>query len=131
MSYTLKNLDEVEDSAPKFGFEHNQEARFAREALDAERTGVSFHRIKPGQRQGFAHFHEQAEEVYVVIAGSGKLKLDDDTVEVGPLDAIRVAPQVKRAFAAGPDGLEIIACGAHHPGDGDLDMDGAGFWGDA
>jgi mannose-6-phosphate isomerase-like protein (cupin superfamily) len=127
MSYTLKNLRDVDDSAPKFGFGELQEARFARTDLDAEQTGVSLMRVKPGQRQGFAHRHENAEEVYVILSGSGQIKLDDEIVDVGPLDAIRIAPSVKRSLAAGDDGLEYLAFGQHHEGDGDILTD-EDFW---
>ena len=68
--YTHRNLDEVEDSAPKFGYEDNQEARFANKALETEQSGLSFHRVKPGKRQAFAHKHDDAEEVYVILSGS-------------------------------------------------------------
>lgn len=127
MSYTVKNLDEVEDSAPKHGFGDTQEARFANAAFDAKDTGFSFHRVKPGKRQGFAHRHEDAEEVYVVLGGSGRVKLDDDVVDLKRLDAVRVAPAVARAFEAGDDGLEIIAFGPRHEGDGELVQDPT-FW---
>jgi uncharacterized cupin superfamily protein len=116
--FTLKNLAEVDDSAPKFGYAEVQEARFAKDELEAEQTGVSYQRVKPGKRQAFAHRHERAEEVYVVLRGSGQAKLDDDIVEVRALDAIRVAPGVTRAFQAGPDGLELLAVGPRHDGDG-------------
>jgi len=118
--YTLKKLSEVEDSAPRFGFAEHQEARFAAADLEAEHTGVSFHRVKPGKRQAFAHKHEQAEEVYVVIAGSGRVKLDDDIVELERLDALRVAPSVIRQFEAGSDGLQLLAFGPHHDRDGEV-----------
>ena len=121
--YTLKNLTEIEDSAPKFGYGEIQEVRFANRDLEAEGTGVSHHRVKPGKRQGFAHRHKEAEEVYVVIAGSGRIKLDDDIFEIDRLDAIRVAPEVTRMFAAGSDGLELLAFGPQHEGDGDLIYD--------
>src|SRR5215217_1452846 len=107
--YTLKKLTEVEDSAPRFGYDGLQEARFATNELDSEQTGLSHHRVKPGKRQGFAHKHENAEEIYVVVAGSGRVKLDDEIVEIEALDAIRVAPGVTRQFEAGSDGLELIA----------------------
>src|SRR3954449_8553623 len=125
--YTFKKLGEVEDSAPKFGFADIQEARFANDALEAERTGVSLHRLKPGKRQAFGHRHDQAEEVYVVLKGTGRVKLDDEIVELEPLDAIRVAPEVIRAFEAGAEGMEWLAVGAHHDGDGELV---AGWWSD-
>jgi mannose-6-phosphate isomerase-like protein (cupin superfamily) len=119
-SFTRVRLTEVKDSAPEFGFGEIQEARFAREDLEAERTGVSHHRLKPEQRSPFGHRHEQAEEVYVVIGGSGRIKLDDEIVELETLDAIRVAPKVTRAFEAGPDGIEVLAIGAHHDGEGEI-----------
>jgi mannose-6-phosphate isomerase-like protein (cupin superfamily) len=121
--YTLKKLTDVEDSAVKFGMSETQEARFASYDLDAEDTGLSHQRVKPDTRQGFAHVHEEAEEIYVVLAGSGRVKLDDEIVEVGPLDALRVAPGVTRQFEAGPDGLELLAVGAKHEGDGDVIQD--------
>lgn len=118
--YTHKKLTELKDSAPDFGFSEVQESRFAGAALEAQETGLSHHRVRPGRRQAFAHRHEQAEEVYVVLAGSGRVKLDDDIVEIEPLDAVRVAPGVTRMFEAGSDGLEFLACGPHHKGDGEL-----------
>jgi mannose-6-phosphate isomerase-like protein (cupin superfamily) len=130
MSYTIKNLRDVEDSAPKFGFSELQEARFAWRELDAERTGLAFHRVKPGRRQGFAHRHHEAEEIYVILSGQGRMKLDDEVIDVGPLDAIRVAPDVLRAFEASDEGLELLAFGTHHEGDGEIDHDPE-FWGEA
>ena len=120
MSYTIKNLREVEDSAPKFGFEAVQEAHFAHRDLDAQDTGFSYHVVKPNCRQGFAHRHEAAEEVYVVLSGSGRMNLDGEVVGVKRLDAIRVAPPVTRTFEAGPEGLELLAFGPHHEGDGEI-----------
>jgi mannose-6-phosphate isomerase-like protein (cupin superfamily) len=119
-SYTLKKLTEVEDSAAGAGFGDVQEARFARGDLEAEDTGVSLHRFNANKRQSFGHKHENAEEVYVVMRGSGRAKLDNDIVEVEALDAIRVAPGVVRAFEGGPDGLDVLAFGPHHPSDGEL-----------
>lgn len=118
--YTIKKLTDTEDAAPKFGFGETGEARFASDDLALEQTGVSHQRVRPGKRQPFAHRHERAEEVYVVLSGSGRVKLDDAIEEVGPLDAIRIAPPVVRAFEAGPDGLEFLVFGAQHRGDGEL-----------
>jgi mannose-6-phosphate isomerase-like protein (cupin superfamily) len=120
MSYTIKNLREIEDVAPKFGFEEVQEARFPRKDLNSETVGLAFHRVKPGRRQAFAHRHEQAEEIYVVLAGDGQMKLDDEVIAVAQLDAIRVAPTIARAFEAGPDGLELLVFGPRMAGDGEV-----------
>src|SRR3954471_682238 len=109
MSHTIKNLREVEDMAPKFGFEAVQEARFAWRDLDAQRTGLALMRVKPGQRQAFAHRHDEAEEIYVVLDGSGRIKLDDEVIDVAPLDAVRIAPGVVRGVEGGPNGIEYLA----------------------
>ncbi|MFL5843753.1 MAG: cupin domain-containing protein [Solirubrobacteraceae bacterium] len=126
--WTKKNLRDVEDRAPGFGAGELQSARFAHGELEAKDTGVSLMGVKPGKRQAFAHKHEKAEEVYVVIAGSGRMKLDEDVIEIGPLDAIRVAPGVTRAFEAGDEGLELLAVGPRREGDGEIVRNG--FWGD-
>lgn len=118
--YTMMRLTEVKDSAQEFGSGETMEARFATDDLDAERTGVSHHRLKPGKRQPFGHKHDDAEEIYVVLGGSGRIKLDDEVIELEPLDAIRVAPTVVRAFEAGPGGIEVLAVGARHDGDGEV-----------
>jgi mannose-6-phosphate isomerase-like protein (cupin superfamily) len=118
--FTHKKLTDIEDSAPKFGYGELQEARFANDDLEAERTGVSYLRVKPGKRQGFAHKHEDAEEVYVVLSGAGRLRLDDEIIEIEPLDAIRISPGVTRQLEAGPVGLDVLAFGPRHDGDGEL-----------
>lgn len=125
--YVIKNLREVEDMAVKHGFSEMQEARFPRQDLGAETTGLAYHVVRPGKRQAFAHRHDEAEEVNVVLSGSGRVKLDDEVVEVGPMDAIRIAPRVTRAFEAGPDGLELLVFGPHLAGDSEMVQ---GFWGD-
>ena len=117
--FTKTSLTTVEDLAPPNGFGEHWEARVAREALGAQDTGVTLFRLRPGMRSPFTHRHRAAEEVYVVLRGSGRAKLDGELVDVGPLDAIRVAPQTARAFEAGPDGLELIAFGPRHAGDGE------------
>ena len=126
-AYTLKQLKEVEDSAPNFGLGEFQEARFAKDAVNAEHTGFTYLRVKPDTRSPFGHKHENAEEVYVVIGGSGRAKLDDELVELERLDALRVSPSVVRGFEAGPDGLELLAFGPRHDGDGEVLQD---WWSD-
>jgi mannose-6-phosphate isomerase-like protein (cupin superfamily) len=119
--YTHKNLTEVDDSGPQFGAEGRAEIRFAGEAFDAENTGFTYHRLEPDVHAGFGHRHQNAEEVYVVLSGGGRVKLDDDIVELGRLDTIRVSPEVWRAFSAGPEGLELIVFGPRHDSDGEVD----------
>jgi gentisate 1,2-dioxygenase len=110
--YTIRNLREIEDSAPKFGFAPEMEARFAAGELGLSHSGVSLQRLAPDAAQPFGHRHRTQEELYVVLAGSGRAKLGDEVVELRAWDALRVAPETSRAFAAGPDGLEFLAFGA-------------------
>jgi mannose-6-phosphate isomerase-like protein (cupin superfamily) len=117
--HTQINLADVEDAAQANGFGDRWEARVAREALGAEQTGLTHFRLRPGKRSPFMHRHRQAEEVYLVLAGTGRIKLDDEIFDLQTLDAIRVAPQVARAFEAGPEGLEFIAFGPHYEADGE------------
>jgi quercetin dioxygenase-like cupin family protein len=118
-SWTKLNLDDIEDAAVANGFDERWEARVARQDLAAERTGLTHFRIRPGRRSPFMHRHREAEEIYVVLAGEGTVKLGDELRTVRTLDAIRIAPEVPRAFEAGPNGLELLVCGAHHEGDGE------------
>lgn len=127
MSHTIKNLDEVHDMAKDHGLSEHGEARFAMGDLDATQTGLSHQRLRPGKRQTFGHCHDQAEEIYLVLSGSGRVKLDDEVVEIKRLDAIRVSPETMRSFEAGPEGLEFVAFGQHFGGDGDLVQ---GWWSD-
>jgi mannose-6-phosphate isomerase-like protein (cupin superfamily) len=125
--YTKLNLEHVENSAEKFGMGEILEARFAREDLDATQFGLSLQRLKPNQRLPFGHSHSEQEEVYVFVSGSGRLKLDDEIIDVGQWDAVRMAPEVTRALEAGPDGLELIAVGAPATGLQDAKQE-MGWW---
>jgi mannose-6-phosphate isomerase-like protein (cupin superfamily) len=118
--FTHKNVLDVTDSAPALGVPDRQETRFASDDFDAEQTGFTHHLFKPGQRQAFGHRHERAEDVFFVVAGSGRMKLDDMVIELKPRDVVRVAPTVVQAFEAGPEGLEVLAFGARHENDGEL-----------
>ena len=123
--YTHVPIDDVRDAAPDFGAGDIQQIRFANDALETEQTGFTHHRLEPGVRPNFAHRHQEAEEIYVVLSGSGRLRLDDEIVELEPMDAVRVAAKVTRAFEADDEGLEILAFGRRHEGDGEIVPD---FW---
>ena len=118
--YTVVNLKTVEDQAPKFGFAPHLQSRFARKPLGLERSGISHFTIAPDFRVPFGHHHAKEEEVYVVVAGSARMKLDEE-VELGTWDAIRVAPTVTRGMQGGPEGAEILAFGA--PSDETADVE--------
>jgi mannose-6-phosphate isomerase-like protein (cupin superfamily) len=123
VDYTIKNLREVKDAAAEAGVSDSLEARFAHEELDSERSGVSYQVVKAGQRQPFAHKHGEMEEIYVVLSGTGRVKLDDEIEDVGPLDAVRIAPAVTRAFEAGDDDLVLLAFSPRAQGDAEIVQD--------
>ncbi len=112
MSYTVVNLKEVEDLAPGFGLAPNLESRFAKGALELQSFGLSYFRLAPGFRQPFGHRHREQEEVYVVVSGSVRMKVDDEIVELSAWDAIRVPADAVRCPEGGPNGAELIAVGA-------------------
>jgi quercetin dioxygenase-like cupin family protein len=106
------------------------EGRFARKHLDSRDLGVSLFRYAADVRSPIAHSHREQEEAYVVVAGSGRILLDGETKDLRQWDVVRVAPEVVRAFEAGPEGLDLIAVGGPRPEDGDGEM-GAAAWPDA
>jgi mannose-6-phosphate isomerase-like protein (cupin superfamily) len=127
-AYTHKNLEsDVEDSAQKFGMGDVLEAHFARDALEANEFGLSLQRLRPGMRMPFGHRHAQQEEVYVIVEGNGRLKVDDEVLELALWDAVRVSPETARAFEAGDDGLTLLAFGAPNTGMGDAEQM-PGWW---
>jgi uncharacterized cupin superfamily protein len=122
--YTKVNLkDDVDDQAPNFGLEGKIEARMARVPLELEQQGVSYQRLAPNFRVPFAHRHKNQEEVYILISGSLRVKLEDEILELRPFDAIRVHKDTMRGFEAGPEGAELIAVGAPNTGPGDAEVE--------
>jgi hypothetical protein len=121
--YTLLNLrEDVEDMAPKFDMGDGIEARFARKPLGLEKSGISYFKLGPDYALPFGHSHSEQEEIYLVVSGRARLKLDDDEVELGPYDAVRIPVSVNRGMAGGPEGAEIIAFGAPNTDNKDIDM---------
>jgi mannose-6-phosphate isomerase-like protein (cupin superfamily) len=125
--YSRTNLKQVEDAAAGRG--GNVEARLGRKHMDSDHLGVSYFRYAPNFRSPFGHRHREQEEAYVVVGGSGKMRLDDEIIDLAQWDLVRVAPTVVRAFEAGADGLELVAVGSDRPEDGDGEMV-EGFWAD-
>jgi mannose-6-phosphate isomerase-like protein (cupin superfamily) len=123
--YTITNLEDVEDMAAKHGVGESASVRFPREDVEAISTGFAHVQINPGKRHPFPHRHDAAEEVYVVLAGSGRVKFEDTFHDLRTHDIVRVSPHVTRGFEAGPEGLELIAFGTRHAGDGEIVSD---FW---
>lgn len=118
--YKIVNIKELEDMAVKFGLSPNVEARFGRSATNAKQGGFSYQKFAPDFRQPFGHRHEDQEEFYVVLSGSGTIMLGDDTQELKQWDVVRVAPTVARGFESGPEGLEFLVFGAGETGDAEM-----------
>jgi mannose-6-phosphate isomerase-like protein (cupin superfamily) len=128
-AYTVRNLKDVEDSAPKFGMSPDVEARFANDDLDLESSGASYLRLDSGVRMPFGHRHRDQEELYVVVDGGGRVKLDDDVVDLRRWDAVRIPPEVMRCLEGGPDGIALVLFGAPQVGRDDVEMV-QGWWTD-
>jgi quercetin dioxygenase-like cupin family protein len=122
--YAIKNLMEIDDLGGD-----GREIRFSRKYLDSDQLGVTYQRFDPGFTSTDGHSHKVQEEAYVVIEGSGTIKLDDERIDLKPWDVVRVGPSVVRGFDAGPDGLVLIAVGGSKPEGGD-GVRAAGRWPD-
>lgn len=123
--FGLANIDDIEDVAPGYGMGEAGECRPPTTAVGGEEIGATFYRLKPGKRHGFGHAHERAEEMYVVLEGSGRVKVGEEILDLRPQDVVRVAPPVMREFEAGPAGMALLAFG--HRAQGESTMDPT-FW---
>ena len=118
--FTIVNMLELDDSVG--GRVEGLEGRFARAHLGSRDLGVSHFRYSPNLRSTMGHRHGEQEEAYIVVAGSGRVMLDDEVHELNQWDVVRVSPPVTRAFAAGPDGMDVIAIGGPKPEGRDGEM---------
>jgi mannose-6-phosphate isomerase-like protein (cupin superfamily) len=127
--YTHLNLKDVEDQAPNFGLSPDLEFRMARVGLGLEHSGLSYLRIAPGFRLPFGHKHKNQEEVYVLVSGSARMKIEDEVKELEQWDAVRVHKDTMRTFEGGDEGAEFLVVGAPNTGPGDAEMV-QGWWSD-
>jgi mannose-6-phosphate isomerase-like protein (cupin superfamily) len=126
--FTLRNLKtDLEDVGPRFGGAPDLEFRAATAALELEESGLSYQRVPPGYRFPYGHTHQRQEEVYVVVRGGGRMKVDEDIIELREWDAVRVPPGAWRGYEAGPEGLEILVVAAPNLDQRD-DVDGQRDW---
>ena len=130
MPFSRKNLrEDLADVGSNFDGAPGLEFRLATAALGLEQSGLSYQRVPPNARFPYGHTHRTQEELFVVVAGGGRMKLDDEIVDVTQWDAVRVPPGTWRGYEAGPDGLEILVFGAPHLGDNPRDdVEGARNW---
>jgi mannose-6-phosphate isomerase-like protein (cupin superfamily) len=130
MPFTHLNLKrDPEDVGPRFDGSPDLEFRLATVALGLERSGLCYQRIPPGYRFPYGHTHARQEEMYIAVRGSGRMKLDDEMVELQEWDVVRVPPGTWRGYEAGPEGLELLVSGAPNLGDDPRgDVDGQRGW---
>ena len=130
MPFTHTNLkDDPEDLGSNFNGAPDLEFRAATKALELEESGLTYQRVPPGYRFPYGHTHRTQEEVFVVVRGGGRMKLDDEIVELRKWDAVRVPPGTWRGYEAGPQGLEILVFGAPNLGDNPRDdVEGTRDW---
>jgi mannose-6-phosphate isomerase-like protein (cupin superfamily) len=128
--FTLRNLKEdLEDLGSNFDGAPDLEFRLASKALELEQSGLSYQRIPPDYRFPYGHTHKEQEEVFVVVRGSGRMKLDAEIVEVKEWDVVRVPPGTWRGYEGGPEGLEILVFGAPNLGENPRDdVEGQRDW---
>ena len=130
MTFTRKNLrEDVEDVGSNFDGSPDLEFRLATKPLELEQSGLGYQRLPPNYRFPYGHTHERQEETYLVVGGSGRMKLDDEILELRQWDAVRVSPGTWRGYEAGPDGLELLVIGAPNLGDDPRgDVEGERDW---
>jgi mannose-6-phosphate isomerase-like protein (cupin superfamily) len=133
MPFTRLNIKaDLEDIGAVFDGAPGLEFRAVTKPLALERSALSHQRIPPGYRFPYGHTHATQEEVYVVVRGSGRMKVDDELVDLEEWDAVRVPPGSWRGYEAGPEGLELLVVGAPNLGDDPRgDVEGLrDWWGD-
>ena len=128
-TYTKLNIDDIEDSAPRFGLAPGLEARFGRRPLESEIVAVSRETLAPGFRVPFGHRHRDQEEIYVVLRGGGRIKIDDEILDLRQGDVVRLGRGVWRCTEGGPAGLQYLAVGAPVSEEDDSEIE-QGWWSD-
>jgi len=128
--YTMQNLREIENQGVNFGLDENDiQLRMAKDPLGCADCGLTYLRLGPGWRTPFGHNHKTQEEIYVLVNGSARMKIEDEVVEMKPFTAVRVSPETMRSYEGGAEGAELIVIGTPRTGSGDADIV-PGWWGD-
>ena len=129
-SYTVQDLNQVQNQGENFGLNPDEyQVRMAKDPLGCQHAGISLVRLGPGYRVPFGHSHKTQEEIYVLVKGGARIKIEDDIVDMEPMTAVRVDPGAMRAFEAGSEGADLIAIGAPKTGPGDGEVT-PGWWSD-
>jgi mannose-6-phosphate isomerase-like protein (cupin superfamily) len=128
--YSVQNLNEVQNQGENFGINPDEmQLRMAKDPLECQNAGVTLLRLGPGYRAPFGHKHKTQEEIYILVKGDARMKIEDEVVELQPMTAVRVDPGTMRGYEAGSEGADLIVIGAPRTGPGDGDME-PGWWSD-
>ena len=128
--YTVRNLKEVENQGPKLGMEENDlQLRMAKDPLECNGCGLSYMKLGPGWRAPFGHTHKTQEEIYILVNGSARMKVEDEVIDLKPFTAVRVSPEAMRGYEGGAEGAELLVIGTPKTGGGDAETV-PGWWGD-
>ena len=126
--YTKLNIDDIEDSAPRFGLAPGLEARFGRRPLESEIVAVSRETLAPGFRVPFGHRHRDQEEIDVVLRGA-TIKIDDEISTCARATSSASAAESGAAPRAETEGLQDLAVGAPVSDEDDSEIE-QGWWSD-
>jgi mannose-6-phosphate isomerase-like protein (cupin superfamily) len=128
--YTVRNLKEVENQGPKLGMDENDlQLRMAKDPLECNGCGLSYMKLGPGWRAPFGHTHKTQEEIYILVNGSARMKVEDEVIDLKPFTAVRVSPEAMRGYEGGAEGAELLVIGTPKTGGGDAETV-PGWWGD-
>ena len=128
--YTVQNLKEIDNQGVNFGLDENDiQLRMAKDPLECADCGLTYMRLGPGWRTPFGHNHKTQEEIYILVNGSARMKLEDKLVDMKPFTAVRVSPETMRSYEGGPEGAELIVIGTPRTGGGDAEIV-QGWWSD-
>ena len=92
--YQMVRLEDVDDWLG----DYPGEMRGITYAIGAEQVAITYRRMPQhtGSKGSYGHRHRTQEEIYFVVSGRLQFKLDDEIVEVGRHEAVRIPPGTLR-----------------------------------
>jgi mannose-6-phosphate isomerase-like protein (cupin superfamily) len=107
VTYSMVDLEDLAGEGP------GGRVRKVRRALGARAFGFNYFTLGPNE-DGREHDHaaKPQEEVYFVVKGSGRMRIDDEEIELRPGRFVRVDAESRRLPISGDEGLEFVTFGA-------------------
>src|SRR5947208_7216529 len=126
--YQVVNLEDVDDWLG----DYPGEMRGITYAIGAQQVALTHRRMPQhtGSKGSYGHLQRTQEELYFVLRGKLQFKLDDDIVELGKHQAIRIAPQTWRGvWNDEPEDAELVIVSVRIDDPrGDTEQSGDDFW---